>query len=1451
LGSVAAGITTATVAVPLPSTTYNWWVRANCGAGSTSIWVSGGSFTTLKVEPTNQATAFAVTTASVNTAVIPLTWTASTGGVLPDGYLLKAGTSATFADPVDGTDPGAGSLSLATLPASYKSTGTSATFTGGTAGTMYYFKNYAYTNSGTNINFKINGTVPVLNYATKPAVVTNTAYNIVNDQNTTINWTLPASYAAANHTVLVFVKDNSTIQTGVLTNGPATYTANSTLGSGTPYQLDPEAYNVYKGTGTSVNVSGLVANHTYFVTIVVVMNAANYDGTFSNSVNVDSNVFIGYCTPSSTGGKYITAVTVTGGLSDINRTSTQGAAGYQDFTISSASAIQGGTVNFSVTTNNTAFLNIWVDWDNNYVFSDTEKMFSSTVTTTAPNTGTFTVPVNAPAGNHRMRIRNGANVNPASCGALNGEAEDYTFTVVQAPMPTITSVSPDSYCQASGVVTITGTNLLNATLKIGSVTITPLTTNTATQIVATVNSGVSGAVSVTTPGGTVTGQNFAVNAAPALTLSQSTISVCEGSASALITITAGRESYDTYTVSSSPAGAPYSGNGTSGFTFSPTVATVYTIIASQSAGNCTTTASLSTNIVAVPAPVVVAPANSTVCSGIVQQLTATGGNRTQILLRETFDAASTQFTASAAAGTVSATLNTTYRAQGAGSILFNASTNSSANLEQSAAINLTSYSSAQLTFSHIAAMEDFQDTYDAGFVEYSIDGGVNWLLFPTSSYAGSGTLITDIATETVSGVIFSTKSYPEWIARFTSATSTPGTAPATSLWKTETINIPASALSSTQFKIRFGYDTDNTYNYYGWLIDNVAITATAQGGYVWTSNNPAATIYTDAAATTPYTGSGAASVYVKPSETTVYTATVTNSAGCLSAGTSTVTVTPNTWTGAADSNWNNPANWCGNQVPTATDAAVIPDVTTLPVLSAGMNIQAQSLTVQNGVEFIIPSGANLTLTNALNVSSDADFIIRNNGNLLQVNNVANTGEIAVHRDSSPLFRQDYTMWSSPVAGQNLLNFSPGTLPNRFYIYDTANNAIANSTSGLVNPANDFEAGKGYLIRMPNEGSAEYNNIRETRVFDGTFIGEPHNGNVPVILSGAGSGFNLIGNPYPSPIRIADFFTANNGDPLTAADDKIEGTIWIWRKKNDPTNNSSYITMNRAGIYTNNNQPNTGTDPMGIIRTGQGFIVRTTALGAASTTPVQFTNAMRSTNTSNTFFRNDNDNLPESHGMWLNLTSETGTFSQMYTGYIAGATSGFDNGIDSRFINDSQTVLSSLVGEVECIIQGRALPFSTENTEALQLRASAAGTYTITLDHVSGLFAGDQDIYLKDNLVDAVHDLKEGPYTFATDAGTFADRFQVIYSNEVLGTDNPVANANTVVVYKQSENLHINTGKEVMAGVKIFDIRGRLVYEQKDINASETVMSNLKVENQMLIVQVTTNNNVVVTKKVLY
>ncbi len=120
------------------------------------IWGSGGA---PKAEPSNHPTNFS---AAGNGLSIDLSWNDATGTVLPDNYLIKASSAgyAAIANPVDGTEEatdadlsdGTGVVTVTYGQESY-------TFNNLNPNTQYYFKIYSSTNTGTDIDYKTDGTI--------------------------------------------------------------------------------------------------------------------------------------------------------------------------------------------------------------------------------------------------------------------------------------------------------------------------------------------------------------------------------------------------------------------------------------------------------------------------------------------------------------------------------------------------------------------------------------------------------------------------------------------------------------------------------------------------------------------------------------------------------------------------------------------------------------------------------------------------------------------------------------------------------------------------------------------------------------------------------------------------------------------------------------------------------------------------------------------------------------------------------------------------------------------------------------------------------------------------------------------------------------------------------------------------------------------------------------------
>jgi len=162
------------------STTYAQWTHDLNNTSDNILiqitWVSGErlhvddfSITdysgSVDPEPTNHVTNFTVTKDGYNK--IDISWTENDGTQAPAGYLIKASTSDNITNPTDSTavsdnstigdDSGAKNISHGT---------TSYEWTGLDAETQYYFKIYPYTNSGSDIDYKTDGTIPSGNATT-------------------------------------------------------------------------------------------------------------------------------------------------------------------------------------------------------------------------------------------------------------------------------------------------------------------------------------------------------------------------------------------------------------------------------------------------------------------------------------------------------------------------------------------------------------------------------------------------------------------------------------------------------------------------------------------------------------------------------------------------------------------------------------------------------------------------------------------------------------------------------------------------------------------------------------------------------------------------------------------------------------------------------------------------------------------------------------------------------------------------------------------------------------------------------------------------------------------------------------------------------------------------------------------------------------------------------------
>lgn len=1216
----------------------------------------------------------------------------------------------------------------------------------------------------------------------------------ITSNSATINWTAPITTPSNGYQYVVS-------------------TSNTTpVGAGTPT------------AGLTANLSSLTANTTYYVFV-----RSDCGGTFS-SWTPSGSFYTGYCISTSISSTYyINNFSTTGGIANItNNASGYSASGYGNFVAQIASQQPYGTVNFSSTyTGGTFGFNIWIDWNNDLDFDDFgEKVYSSGGYFSG-NTGSFTVPANALVGNHRMRIRANFNdINPLACNSItNGETEDYTFTVVALPCsgnPTnlpatgigFTTATINwnaaSPAPASGyeyIYSLSAVSPIPATLPTGS-TSAGVTTANLTGL----SSGVIYYVWVRSNCGANKGVwigpiSFITNAAPPVT---SNASICSGG-NATITAT----------------------------------------------GSCTNLTNLGNTINGAwdaggdPRAIrpVIFMANSPICQFDGAGLTA---NYTSL-----------DFQVSAT-GSYTFTMAATTAYDGMGYIVINP-------------FNPGVCGSG----TWVVGDDDSGPTTFEPQMSATLNAGVTYTLISTL-YAGSSITLTNTfqwdvtGPGTISGVVGGTV---EWY------TTAAGGLPIGTGTPFNPVGVSGSSLTNT--------NTPGTYPYYAACPNNPTVRSlanfvingptsvisgtgsTCSGSSIpmsitLTGTSPWNFTYTDG--TTPVTVTGNTTnpyvFNVAPSVPTNYTLTALSDASCTASvagmtGTGIVTASKS-WSGTT-SDWNTASNWNPVGVPTALDCVVIPNTAIDPIISgASYNAYAYSLTVLNGGALQVNATNAITVTDLVNVVTGGTFNISNSASLIQTNNVSNTGVITIQRDTQPMYRFDYTYWGTPVtfaSNYTLGMLSPNTLPDKYFSWiPTVGNSFGNwfyeSSATIMNPI------KGYIARAPQTFSYTPTVFIP---YTANFIGTPNNGNIscPIYHGTLGAGnnndkYNLLGNPYPSAVDAQAFLTDPNNIPI------IDGTIYFWTHNSEPSTSyvdpfygdfvinytdSDYASWNSLGAVGSRGTGalSGGTVPNGLIGTGQGFFTKSTGT-APSGNPVVFKNYMRSGNNTQ-FFRTSNISANEKHRVWLNLLSQSGSFNQILVGYINDATEGWDRNYDGvRFTANNSIAFYSVIPEKDLVIQGRPTPFSDEDRVPLGFKSTLQESFSLRLDHFDGLF-DSQYIYIEDTFLNVIHNLKQSPYIFTSDIGTFNERLILRYTDTALSTSEFDATSNVIALIYQ-KNLIVEAA-EYIQNVAVFDISGKLINTYLPKNKSMKISENFIFAEGVYLVKIKLENGLIVTKKLIH
>jgi hypothetical protein len=334
---------------------------------------------------------------------------------------------------------------------------------------------------------------------------------------------------------------------------------------------------------------------------------------------------------------------------------------------------------------------------------------------------------------------------------------------------------------------------------------------------------------------------------------------------------------------------------------------------------------------------------------------------------------------------------------------------------------------------------------------------------------------------------------------------------------------------------------------------------------------------------------------------------------------------------------------------------------------------------------------------------------------------------------------------------------------------------------------------------------------------------------------------------------------------------LDQAIYLWSQNtphssdnngNEGSNfsTSDYAVINASGETAGGD----GIIPDRYIPTMQGFFVSynnnasfTSSSGNVAHTSILFNNSMRVCNQNNQFFRTSSEE--EKNKLWLNLTSDNGVFNQILVSYLEGATDqddGMSFDAPKNTATEAAAILYSTTADTsnKYVIQGKALESMNEDeiiSIGYKTSIDVPTVYTLSIEKFEGTFLNNNPIYIKDKMLNELHNLKERFYSFTSETGEFNDRFEIVFKEEALSLDTVLTMESSLLIIEHlsGEVQFKYQGTSVMKSIEIFDLLGRKLYHFYPQSNDETFRVS-RLSTTLFVARVTLDNNAVFTKKAI-
>ncbi len=410
-----------------------------------------------------------------------------------------------------------------------------------------------------------------------------------------------------------------------------------------------------------------------------------------------------------------------------------------------------------------------------------------------------------------------------------------------------------------------------------------------------------------------------------------------------------------------------------------------------------------------------------------------------------------------------------------------------------------------------------------------------------------------------------------------------------------------------------------------------------------------------------------------------------------------------------------------------------------------------------------------------------------------------------------------------------------------------------------------------------------------------FRGRPNNGNIQVQIRT--DAFSLVGNPYPSALDLKKFLIDNtNVDGsgiLIPSTSKIDSQILFW--ESIPTTHllveydggyASYIPGSRNldiedGMYTpatykrydasgnvignsgnTNNSVYTGPVSRRYAAVGQGFVItRKSASGftGSSQETATFNNSQRR------FFKeNGNQSIfqlgpgggtvTQSTPFVRSKINLTAVVNDLYVrsfilAFGNDSTDGLDWGLEAVIDHNLQINDVYMPQDGQRLII-KTIPFDVTKKIPVGFVLRDPSTFELS---VASLEQFDTPlILLHDTLNGAVYDLKNGTATIALPAGTYNDRFEIVFQQPATLSTGSALLSNAIDVFQNNNQQLLTVFNPTLREIKniaLYDLAGRSIVSQQTTAQDSYTFDTATYSSGIYLVKITDTSNNSTTEKV--